>query len=52
VKLLAKANRLGYQERDIVDDENSTCLVQGGNTNSRSKPDVIRTLKPPGTITS
>jgi hypothetical protein len=49
VKLLAKANRLGYQETDIVDDENGTRPVQEGNTNSRSKPDA--TPKPPGAIT-
>jgi len=50
VKLLAKANRLGYQETDIVDDENGARLVQGGNENSRSKPDAIGTPKPPGAI--
>jgi hypothetical protein len=48
VKLLAKANRLGYQETDITDDENGARLVQGGNANSRSKPDAIGTPKPPG----
>jgi hypothetical protein len=52
VKLLAKANRLGYQETDIVDDENGARPVQGGNTNARSKLDVTGTLKPPTTITS
>ncbi len=50
VKLLAKANRLGYQETDIIDDENGARLVQGGNANSRSKPDAIGTPKPPGAI--
>ena len=50
VKLLAKANRLGYQETDIVDDENGARPVQGGNANSRSKPDAIGTPKPPGAI--
>merc|ERR1711964_586497 len=40
VKLLANANRLGYQETDIVDDENGARPVQGGNANSRSKPDA------------
>jgi hypothetical protein len=44
VKLLAKANRLGYQETDIVDDENGARPVQG------SKPDVTGTLKLPTTI--
>ena len=50
VKLLAKANRLGYQETDIVDDENGARPVQGGNANSRSKPDATRTPKPPTAI--
>jgi hypothetical protein len=50
VKLLAKANRLRYKETDTVDDENSASLVQGGNANSRSKPDAIGTPKPPGAI--
>ena len=50
VKLLAKANRLGYQETDTVDDENDAPPVQGGNANSRSKPDAIGTPKPPGAI--
>jgi hypothetical protein len=50
VKLLAKANRLGYQQTDIVDDENGARPVRGGNTNSRSKPDAIGTPKPPGAI--
>jgi hypothetical protein len=50
VKLLTKANRLGYQETDIVDHENSTRPVQGGNANSRSKPDAIGTPKLPGAI--
>ena len=48
VRLLAKANRLGYQETDTVDDENGAPPVQGGNANSRSKPDTIP--KPPGAI--
>ena len=43
VKLLAKANRLGYQETDIFEDENGSRPVQGGNANSRSKPDAIGT---------
>jgi hypothetical protein len=50
VKLLAKANRLRYQEMNIIDDENVSCLVQGGNVNSQSKPGVIGTLKLPATI--
>merc|ERR1712000_802142 len=50
VKLLANANRLGYQETDIVDDENGARPVQGGNANSRSKPDATRTPKPPTAI--
>jgi hypothetical protein len=54
VKLLAKANRLGYQETDIVDDENGARPVQGGNANSRSKPGAIGTAigtaKPPAAI--
>jgi hypothetical protein len=50
VKLLAKANRLGYEETDTVDDENGAPPVQGGNANSRSKPDAIGTPKPPGAI--
>ncbi|KIN03078.1 hypothetical protein OIDMADRAFT_27538 [Oidiodendron maius Zn] len=52
VKLLAKANRLGYQETDAVDDENGACAhpVQGANANSRSKPDAIGTGKSPGAI--
>jgi len=51
VKLLTKANRLGYQETDIDDDENSARPIQGGNTNTRLKPDVTGTLKLPTTIT-
>lgn len=52
VKLLAKANRLGYQEIDTVDDENGACAppVQGGNANSRSKPDATGTRESPGAI--
>ena len=50
VKLLAKANRLGYQEAGIVDNENGTRPVQGGNANSRSKPNAIGTPKPPDAI--
>jgi hypothetical protein len=50
VKLLTKANRLGYQETDIVDNEDGAHLVQGGNTNSQSKPDAIGTPKPPSAI--
>jgi hypothetical protein len=50
VKLLAKANRLGYQKTNTVDDENDAPPIQGGNTNSRSKPDAIGTPKPPGAI--
>jgi hypothetical protein len=50
VKLLAKANRLGYQETDTVDDENGAPPIQGGNANSRSKPNAIGTPKPPGAI--
>jgi hypothetical protein len=50
VKLFAKANRLGYQETDTVGDENGAPPVQGGNANSRSKPDAIGTPKPPGAI--
>ncbi|KAH7379008.1 hypothetical protein BKA64DRAFT_687098 [Cadophora sp. MPI-SDFR-AT-0126] len=49
-KLLAKANRLGDQETDTVDDKNGTPPVQGGNANSRSKPGAIGTPKPPGAI--
>jgi hypothetical protein len=52
VKLLAKANRLGYQETDIDDDENSARPVQGSNANARSKPDATGTPKPPTAITS
>jgi hypothetical protein len=50
VKLLAKANRLGYQETDIVDDENGACPIRGGNASSQSKPDTIGTPKPLVTI--
>lgn len=50
VKLLAKANRLGYQETDTVDNENGASPIQGGNANSRSKPDTIGIPKPPGAI--
>lgn len=50
VRLLAKANRLGYQETDTVDDENGAPPVQGGNADSSSKPDAIGTPKPPGAI--
>ena len=49
-KLLAKANRLGYQENDTVDDENGASPVQGGNENLRSKPDAVGTPKPRGAI--
>jgi len=52
VKLLAKAKRLGYQETDIIDDEEGVRPVQGGNANSRSKPDAIGIPKPPGAIAS
>jgi hypothetical protein len=47
---LEEANRLGYQETDIVDDENGARPVQEGIANSRSKPDAIGTPKPPSTI--
>jgi hypothetical protein len=50
VKLLAKANRLGYQETDIDDNENGARPVQGGNANARSKPDATGTPKPPTAI--
>jgi hypothetical protein len=50
VKLLAKANRLGYQETDIVNHENGARPIQGGNANSRSKPDAIGTPKLLGAI--
>ncbi|KAG9242066.1 hypothetical protein BJ878DRAFT_517375 [Calycina marina] len=49
-KLLAKANRLGYQETDIIVSENGAPPVQGGNVNSRSMPEAIETPKPPGAI--
>ncbi|KAH9203979.1 hypothetical protein DL95DRAFT_398890 [Leptodontidium sp. 2 PMI_412] len=50
VKLLAKANQLRCEETDIIDDENGAHPVQGGNANSRSKPDAIGIPKPPGAI--
>ena len=50
VKLLAQANRLGYQETDTVDDEDGASPAQGGNANARSKPDAIGTQKSPGAI--
>jgi hypothetical protein len=50
VKLLAKAKRLGYQETDIIDDEDGVRPVQEANAGSRSKPNGIETPKPRATI--
>jgi hypothetical protein len=50
VKLLVEAGRLGYKETDIIDEETGVCSAQEANAGSRSKPDVIATPKPPGTI--
>jgi len=52
VKLLAKAKRLGYQETDIIDDEEGVCPVQEANAGSRSKPNEIETPKPRATLAS
>ena len=51
VKLLAKAKRLGYQETDIIDDEDVR-HVQGANAGSWSKAIGIGTPKPRATIAS
>ena len=50
MKLLAKAKRLGYQETDIIDDEDSDRHVQEANAGSPSKPNGIETPKPRATI--
>jgi hypothetical protein len=51
VKLLAKAKRLGYQETDIIDDEDGVRYVQEANAGSPSEPNGIETPKPRATIT-
>ena len=50
MKLLAKAKRLGYQEIDIIDDEDGVRPVQEANAGSPSKPNGIETPKPQATI--
>ena len=45
VKLLAKAKRLGYQETDIIDDDETAYQAHEG---SRSRLDAIGAPKPPG----
>lgn len=50
MKLLAKAKRLGYQEMDIIDDEDGVRPVQEANAGSPSKPNGIETPKPQATI--
>ena len=52
VKLLAEAKRLGYQETDIIDDEDGACPVQEANAGSPSKPNGIETPKPRAAIAS
>ena len=50
MKLFAKTKRLGYQETDIVDNQNDVLPIQGGNENSRLKSNTIETPKPLGAI--
>ena len=50
VKLLAKADRLGYDKTDIIDDEEDVCPAQEACEDSRSSLEVITAPKPRDTI--
>lgn len=48
LNLLAKAERLGYSETDIIDDEEAIRRVQKAHEGSRSCLDAIGASQPPG----
>jgi hypothetical protein len=52
MNLLAKAKRLGYQETDIIDDEEGVRPVQEANAGSQLKHSGIEAPKPRATIVS